>query len=605
LRNGVETQAHSLAAGLKINVSTGFGKWSMGGMDLANAATQKALELAIPLRQITIMTTQSLLAPLRARLPRRIMLWAFLSILGIELVILIPSVSRRQDELLNQVATTSKRICMVLNSTSANSSDQQLLDAITHLQQQQTIVGGALWHPDQHPAKTVGEPPTLSLTEVKAGTLDRLSSNHQRYDVAHSIQVNGNPRILILRHDTSDLDQEVLAFIWRIAGLVLVISIVVTITLSVVIAYTVVQPILQLRHDLLRSGEAIIQDQAIETFVSTSYRRQDELGEVIQAFQHMYQQIVGAIADRKTSETLLRESSEHLQQTLQTLNATQTQLIQTEKMASLGQLVAGVAHEVNNPINFIHGNLSHIEHYIQDLLGLVHQLQSEITQPSPALQQTLAEMDLEFIRQDLPSLLQSMNIGADRIREIVQSFRNFSRLDEADYKRVDLHSGLDSSLDLLRHRLAATDRRPAIQVKQHCGELPLVECYAAQLNQVFFELLKNAIEALETRDMAAALTPPTITITTTVIAQSVQIIIADTGIGMTAAVQQRAFDPFFTTKDVGQGQGLGLAIAYQTIVAGHRGTLAHHSELNHGTEVIITLPIATPSETKSPLKCAK
>ncbi len=366
------------------------------------------------------------------------------------------------------------------------------------------------------------------------------------------------------------------------------IAIVVTATLSIVIGTTVVQPILRLRDDLLRSGAEIAQDQSVSPFTSTCYSHRDELGEVIIAFQQMVQGILQAIADRKISEAALRNSSEQLSQTLSTLNATQVRLIQTEKMASLGQLVAGIAHEVNNPVNFIHGNLSHVETHAQDLLDLIHAYQQETPHPSLALQDQVLDLDLAFIQTDLPQLLTSMRSGSERIREIVLSFRSFSRLDEAAQKRVQLHDGIESALVLLQHRFA---QHPTLQVVKQYGELPPVECFPAQLNQVFFEVLKNAIEALELRTTQANDAALTITISTFAIASLVHITIADTGIGMTPDVQQRVFDPFFTTKDVGQGKGLGLAIAHQIIVEGHHGTLECKSQPNQGTEVIMTLPI--------------
>lgn len=523
-----------------------------------------------------------------ARLPRRILLWAFISILGIEVVILLPSIIRRKDELLSQVEMTSKGIGSTLAASSMGQHEQQLLNHLTQLQQQQIIVGAALWDLRSSRVQKVGEQPELSLTDFQAGLKQKKNPSYQRFDAAYSIQVNGNPHVLVLRHQTDQIHQEVIAFIWRVAGLVIIIAVVVTATLSVVIASTVVQPILRLRDDLVRSGMEIAQDQPVSPFVSIRYSHRDELGEVIIAFQQMVQDILQAISDRKTSEAALRDSSDQLSQTLATLNATQVRLIQTEKMASLGQLVAGIAHEVNNPVNFIHGNLSHVETHAQDLLELIQAYQQETPNPSAGLQAQLSDLDLAFIQTDLPQLLASMRNGSERIREIVLSFRNFSRLDEAEQKRVNLHDGTDSALVLLQHRFAA---HPAIQVVKHYGDIPPVECYPAQLNQAFFELLKNAIDALELRSQQQNDAPLTITITTFKIESSVHITIADTGIGMAPETQQRAFDPFYTTKDVGRGKGLGLAIAHQIIVAGHHGTLDCKSELQQGTDLIITLPI--------------
>ncbi len=523
-----------------------------------------------------------------ARLPRRILMWAFISILSIETVILLPSILRRKDELLDQVAMTSKGIGQTLVATSMKQNERQLLNHLTQLQQQDMIVGAALWNLDSNTAQTVGEPPTLSLIELQSGLKQRKNWSQHRFEAAYLIQVNGSSQILVLRHRTEQISQEVTAFIGRVAGLVIIIAIVVTATLSIVIGSTVVQPILRLRDDLLRSGTEIAQDQTVSPFTSAAYCDRDELGEVIAAFQQMVQNILQAIADRKASEATAKESAEQLHQTIVALNATQVRLIQTEKMASLGQLVAGIAHEVNNPVNFIHGNLSHVETHAQDLLELIRSYQQETPNPSPALQAQLLDLDLAFIQTDLPQLLTSMRSGSERIREIVLSFRNFSRLDEAEQKQVNLHDGIESALVLLQHRLNAY---PNLQVIKQYGELPLVECYPAQLNQVFFELLKNAIDALEQRSNPVDPAALTITIATFAVESWVHITISDTGIGMTPEVQQRAFDPFFTTKDVGQGKGLGLAIAHQTIVTGHHGTLDCKSQTDRGTDLVITLPI--------------
>jgi signal transduction histidine kinase len=523
-----------------------------------------------------------------ARLPRRILLWAFISILGVETVILLPSILRRRDELLGQVKMTSEVISSTLAASSAKQHERQLLNHLTQLQQQQIIVGAALWDLRSNRVQTIGEPSDLKLSDLQTGIVYKRNWNTQRFDAAYPIQVNGNPRILVLRHQTDRVNQEVTAFIWRIAGLVFIIAVVVTATLSIVIVSTVVQPILQLRDDLLRSGTEIARDQSVSPFISSRYSHRDELGEVIVAFQRMVRDILQAISDRKASETALRDSSEQLSQTLITLNATQVQLIQTEKMASLGQLVAGIAHEINNPVNFIHGNLTHVETHSQDLLRMIQSYQQETPNPSAALRSQLTRLDVEYIQTDLPRLLSSMRKGSERIREIVLSFRNFSRLDEAEQKQVNLHEGIDSALVLLQHRFTAC---PAIQVVKQYRNLSPVDCYPAQLNQVFFELLKNAIDALELRCQRQDEAQLTITITTAETESSVHITISDTGVGMTPETRQRSFDPFFTTKDVGQGKGLGLAIAHQIIVAGHHGTIDCKSEPQRGTDVIITLPV--------------
>ncbi len=299
------------------------------------------------------------------------------------------------------------------------------------------------------------------------------------------------------------------------------------------------------------------------------------------------------------SETRLKEKADELEQMLRKLRHTQTQMIQAEKMSGLGQLVAGIAHEINNPVNFIHGNLNPAQEYTQDLLSLLHLYQAQVPNPSVEIESMIEMIDLDFLQEDLPKLLSSMKMGTDRIREIVLSLRNFSRLDEAERKAVDLHEGIDNTLIILGNRLKAQGKEPEINIVKEYGDLPLVECYAGQLNQVFMNLVSNAIDALrEDEDQggqaenALAGTTPTITIRTQLSdRQHVRICIADNGKGMTAEVQQKLFEPFFTTKAVGKGTGMGLAICYQIVVEKHEGTIEVSSTPDKGTEFCLTLPV--------------
>jgi signal transduction histidine kinase len=277
---------------------------------------------------------------------------------------------------------------------------------------------------------------------------------------------------------------------------------------------------------------------------------------------------------------------------------TQSQLVQTEKMSSLGQLVAGVAHEINNPVNFITGNINYACEYIQDLLTLVELYQLHDPQLVEDIQ-SQQNIDLEFLRQDLPKLFMSMQVGADRLNQIVLSLRNFSRLGEAEMKPVDIHEGIDNTLMILRNRLKAKRGQPDIPVTKEYGQLPLVECYAGQLNQVFMNLISNAIDALEERqNITAKMMPlsacplPYLQIRTEAKGNDwVSITITDNGVGMTEEVQQRLFNPFFTTKPLGKGTGLGLSISYQIVAEKHGGTIEVRSEAGQGTEFVITLPI--------------
>ncbi len=301
-------------------------------------------------------------------------------------------------------------------------------------------------------------------------------------------------------------------------------------------------------------------------------------------------------ADLQQSKEQLQQKAQHLEQTLKELQRTQAQLVQSEKMSSLGQLVAGVAHEINNPVSFIYSNIDPAEEYIKDLFHLIQLYQQNYPQPIPAIKDEIKAIDLDFLQADLPKLLSSMKIGAERIKEIVLSLRNFSRMDEAEYKIVKIHEGIDSTLTILEHRLKAQPNRPGISVIKEYGNLPEVECYAGQMNQVFMNILSNAIDALEERNTQRTIDeiqthPSLIRINTEIENTSVVIRIADNGVGIPEQIKARLFDPFFTTKSVGKGTGMGLSISYQIISQKHGGTLECVSSPGNGTEFIITIPL--------------
>ncbi len=286
------------------------------------------------------------------------------------------------------------------------------------------------------------------------------------------------------------------------------------------------------------------------------------------------------------------QAQAELEQTLNELKSTQAQLIQTEKMSSLGQMVAGVAHEINNPVSFVYGNINHVNQYIEDILELLELYEQEFPEPGDNIEEKLEDMDLEFVKEDLPKILTSMKMGATRIREIVLSLRNFSRLDEADMKEVDIHEGIESTLLILQNRLKSKPNRSGIEIIKNYNQLPKVECYPGQLNQTFMNIINNAIDVLEEGRDQPDMQNPQICIDTELINyKTIAVRIADNGMGMTEKVKNKLFDPFFTTKPIGKGTGLGLSITYQIIVEKHQGKLSCESEPGKGTEFIIEIPL--------------
>lgn len=356
----------------------------------------------------------------------------------------------------------------------------------------------------------------------------------------------------------------------------------------------IVRPILRLN----RASEAIASGNLDQTVETGSIQ---ELNILSHSFNHMagrLSELFTALEHSKEAlEDRVEERTSELKNTLAELQRTQAQVVQAEKMSSLGQLVAGMAHEINNPVNFIHGNLNHVQEYTEDLLELLQVYQQHVPQPPVEIQTTADNIDLEFLQDDLPKILASMKLGTERIRQIVLSLRNFSRMDEAEYKAVDIHEGIDSTLLILQHRLKAKAERPEVEIIKDYDALPLVECYAGQLNQVIMNILVNSIDAIEENNAKRTYqevqdNPGQITIRTAVIdATWVEVAIADNGSGIPKAVQQRIFDPFFTTKPLGKGTGMGMSISYQIITEKHNGKIECFSTPGEGTEFIIQIPL--------------
>jgi two-component system, NtrC family, sensor kinase len=295
------------------------------------------------------------------------------------------------------------------------------------------------------------------------------------------------------------------------------------------------------------------------------------------------------ITARKQAEFELQRQAENLELTLRELKRTQAQLIQSEKMSSIGNLVAGVAHEINNAVNFIHGNLIPATQYFKDLLYLVNLYQQHFPNPPTEIKVEIYAIDLNFLQKDLLKLLNSMRIGTDRIQGIVHSLKNFSRHDESESKRVDIHQGIDSTLMILQSRLKATAKYPEIIVIKDYARLPKIQCYSGQLNQVFMNLLDNAIDSIGAKSSG---TQGEIQIKTKLMNKNqISIQILDNGGGISEELQSQLFDPFFTTKPVGKGTGLGLFISHKIIVNQHGGNLYCNSNFGQGAEFIVEIPI--------------
>ncbi|MEM7715211.1 MAG: ATP-binding protein, partial [Cyanobacteria bacterium P01_A01_bin.68] len=405
---------------------------------------------------------------------------------------------------------------------------------------------------------------------------ERISIKEKPYTIAAKTINNfkGEPVAILVKGTPETALNLLLQRSLMLQIIIAALALLIDIGLAILLGRTIVNPIKKLQKATHEFSQGNLQARA-------DISSKDEVGELNRSFNYMSEQLA-------IREETNKNQMQQLEEALEKLKQNQSYLIQTEKMSALGQMVAGVAHEINNPVSFVYGNINYAREYIQDLLRLLQLYQQEYPNPHPSITKEIEAIELDFLREDLPKLLDSMLLGADRITQIVNSLRNFSRLDEAEFKAVDIHKGIDSTLVILANKLKNKKQKSGIEVIKEYQDLPLVECYPNQLNQVFMNIMSNAIDALEESEKDNL----QIRIATQIEQNNTVIIsISDNALGMNQETIENIFNPFFTTKPVGKGTGLGLSISYQIITEKHKGTISCNSTIGEGTEFLITIPV--------------
>ncbi len=414
---------------------------------------------------------------------------------------------------------------------------------------------------------------------------ERIDIQGKTYTVAAKKVVNyAGKSVAVLIRGTPETDlNTLLRESLSLQATIAVFTLIIDIVLAGILTRAIARPV----RYLIKASQKFSQGDMTERAKVFS---QDEIGELAISFNQMAEQLL-------LRQNINQQQMQQLSATVQELTNTQSQLIQAEKMSSLGQMIAGIAHEINNPTTFIYSNISHLNTYVNDLIQLLQLYERYYSTTNTEISQFIEKIELDYLRQDLPKLIDSMNVGSVRIQEIVLSLRNFSRLDESECKLVDIHSGIDSTLMILNHRLKVQPHRCAILITKEYADLPLIECYPGQLNQVFMNILSNAIDALEEAIKKCSVQPHIHILTQQINPETITIHIKDNGLGISETQLAKIFDPFFTTKPVGKGTGIGLYISYQIITEKHHGQLECLSTPGNGTEFIIKIPITQQSNT--------
>ncbi|MGF1537580.1 MAG: sensor histidine kinase [Elainellaceae cyanobacterium] len=446
-----------------------------------------------------------------------------------------------------------------------------------------------------------------TLPEARQAILEATTSTEARQLRQNFERLSDRSEILLeTARNEKKLAQAELKAARRLQLMIILSSMLLSALVAAALVHRTSRAIAQPIEHLTQTAESIVRSNrfTLDYFQGVPVHGKDEVASLARSLEQLVSwvnQYTAQLEESRSSlERRVSQRTQELTDTIEALNQAQMKLVQSETMSSLGQLVAGVAHEVNNPVGFIYGNISYAKDYVQRLLTVLQAYEAQVASPSPALQAMLNEAELDFVVEDLPKVLQSIQTGAERIHHIVRSLQKFSRLNEADVKQVDIHDCLDSTLLMLQHRLWLQSGE-TVQVVKRYGHLCPVECYPRLLNQVFINVVANALDALDAQSRTMKVSPSMVIVTTEQRGNRVAVTVTDSGPGIIPEVRQRLFDPFFTTKPAGQGVGLGLSISQEIIVKRHGGTLECFSEPGRGTRVVITIPV-TQSAGALPLK---